>query len=87
MALERVSKYNINLFGDAGGVPTYNEISIVLHTSSGQHTYHWNVQTADALTRAQILIDILRNEGRVFYDPVAVHLYVPKEEVGEKDSA
>lgn len=82
---EPVKGYDVFLTGPAGGVPSFDKMMVVLHTSGGSHEYGYSTQTAGAFERVQLLIDLLRNEAKVSYDVATNTFAVQGEEVGEKD--
>ena len=80
-----VSGYSVFLTGQAGGAPNFDFMIVAIHTGAGTHEYKYSVQTDKAIERVQLLIDLLRNEANVSYDPDGNVFAVQKEEVGEKD--
>ena len=82
----QIKSYEVWLFGSSGGASDFNDIRVTLYTAGGQVEYQWNYQTDQALQKAQVLIDLLRNERHVYHNPQQNIVVVFQEEVGEKDT-
>lgn len=85
MAYQRVEKYSVYLDGNDNAVPQFNMMTVKLVTSSGYYDYTYSDQTEHAFEKIKMLIDLLRNEASVWYNPDTCNFCVNYEQTGEKD--
>ena len=85
MAYQKVLKYEVVLDGNDNAVPQFNTMRVRLQLSSGYHQYEYHCDTEHAFEKINLLIDLLRNEANVWFDPNTNRFGVGMEEVGEKD--
>ena len=90
MALVKILKYDIILDdGRAAAtydqVPVINKISVLLFPAQRQYEFKFQCSREGDFEKAKILIDLLRHETNVYYDPKDGRLEVQQEQVGEKD--
>ena len=70
MAYQTVEKYEILLDGNNNAVPQFNMMQVRMKTSSGYHQYEYSCNTEHAFEKIKMIIDLLRNEDKVRFDPV-----------------
>lgn len=85
MAYQRVLKYTVVLDGNNNAVPQFHTMEVHLKLASGYHTYVYSCETKDAFEKIKMIIDLLRNEANIHFDPNTNRLRAGLEEVGEKD--
>lgn len=85
MAYQQVVSYQVILDGNDNAVPQFNTMSVILRLASGYHTYEYHCDTEHAFEKIKMLIDLLRNEANVWFDPDKNRFGVGTEQVGEKD--
>ena len=85
MAYQKVVSYEVVLDGNDNAVPQFHTMRVRLRLSSGYHQYEYSCNTEHAFEKIKMIIDLLRNEANVWFDPDTNRLGVGQEEVGEKD--
>lgn len=85
MAYQKVNKYTVYLDGNDNAVPQFHTMTVMLITSSGTYNYTYSDQTPHAFEKIKMLIDLLRNESSVWFNPATNMFCVNYEETGEKD--
>ena len=88
MALVKVLKYDI-ILDDGWGAATFDQIPVIDNMSvwlfPGRHEFKFQCSREGDFEKAKMLIDLLRHESNVYYDPKDGRLEVQQESVGEKD--